>query len=123
MNSSNDTFEYLTDDRDLPHQAKSIVFIGGNGDYYQQISWVDEISGLNKTSPAVRFCTSGGASSKNPKLLSAVSAQYHALAGTKSGHDSTKETLNEALSLLRKIVDGEIKDRQVVEDFLFLNQL
>lgn len=114
--------EYLTDDRDMEHQAKIIIFMGGNGDYYQQIMWRDEINNLNEMSPAVRVCTSGGASSSNPDFLRAVSDQYDALSGDKTSYTRIKESHMKALDFLQKIIDDEVKSKQEIEDFIFFNR-
>lgn len=70
--------KYLTDDKDLDHNATMVVSLGGNGDWYQHIEWVDH-KGIKHRSPAVRYCTSGGCSTNNPKLLKSVSDQYHSI--------------------------------------------
>lgn len=70
-----DPLSYVTDDRDekSPHELK--IFLGGNGDWY-----VSVLPKGHRVGPAVRLCTSGGASSAAPGLTNAIADAYSALA-------------------------------------------
>jgi hypothetical protein len=67
---------YLTDDRDQNNRFELVVMHAPNGDYY--IGSVPEGSVFTT---GVRICTSGGASSKNPKLARAIYEVFQALGG------------------------------------------
>ena len=68
---------YLTDDRDVRDRKELIIGWSANGDYYISIA----PEGQATAGKAVRICTSGGASSRNPKLVRAVSDMFQALGG------------------------------------------
>lgn len=69
---------YLTDDRDHtgdpepPHEL--VIFPAENGDWYVGV-WPKG----NRTGPAVRICTSGGAARACPDLPVAISRAYRAM--------------------------------------------
>lgn len=68
---------YLTDDRDQERRHELVIFWAPNGDFY--IGSVPE--GEFMVRQGVRICTSGGASSRNPKLVKAVRDLFEALGG------------------------------------------
>jgi hypothetical protein len=110
--------EYTTDDRDYEHKATMIMFAGGNGDYYQQINWTDH-RGLIQQSPAIRYCTSGGCSTRNPALLSAVVDQYRALGEERTMKQYREDKIDKAYEMLQRILDNEVP-RDAVETFVLL---
>jgi hypothetical protein len=70
---------YLTDDRDGRNRHELVIFWAPNGDYY--IGSCPEGEFLVRQ--GVRICTSGGAASRNPKLVKAVQDLFQALGGWK----------------------------------------
>lgn len=73
---------YLTDDRDRPidEQRALVIFPGGNGDWYVQVTGADGI-GID----GVRICTSGGASFHCPGLGVAIADAYRAMLAAQEG--------------------------------------
>lgn len=114
-------FSYLTDDRDSPFKAEAKIFKGGNGDYYQMIESQGP-RGQRQRSHAVRFATSGGASTRNPGLLRAVRDQYKAMQGQETSYDEMKAQRDNANEAIQKVLDGEIS-REDLEIFLISNKI
>jgi len=84
---------YLTDDRDLPleDQRALVIFPGGNGDWYVQVT-----PHHGRSIEGVRLCTSGGASSACPGLTIAVAEAYRCMkAVTESGSQSPIATFSD----------------------------
>jgi hypothetical protein len=73
---------YLTDDRDRERRAELVVAWAPNGDYY--VGSAPEGEGMIGRS--VRICTSGGAASRNPRLVRAVQELFQALGGWDTPH-------------------------------------
>lgn len=73
---------YLTDDRDLPleDQRALVIFPGGNGDWYVQVT-----PHHGRGMDGVRICTSGGASSACPGLPNAIAEAYRCMKAAADG--------------------------------------
>lgn len=112
--------KYLTDDRDYMHQATICLYRGGNGDYYQQVEWKED--GLKRQSPAIRVCTSGGASTQAPHFMRSVADQYHALSGELTSTQRVSAQRDKAIDMLQKVLDGEVS-RDEVEFFIAMNRV
>lgn len=54
---------YLTDDRDSQQRHELVLYQANNGDWYLMV-----VPEGHRFGPTVRFCTSGGASSRVPGL-------------------------------------------------------
>lgn len=67
---------YLTDDRDISREKQRVVWItqGGNGDWYVSTTLPGD-----RPFHAVRICTSGGAQSRFPAMVSGIADAYRAL--------------------------------------------
>jgi hypothetical protein len=81
---------YLTDDRYKEKRLKLVIGWGRNGDYYVATCPEDE-----KPWNAVRICTSGGAASRNPRLVRAVVELFQALGGFEKHSGCSCEQLDE----------------------------
>lgn len=68
---------YLTDDRDLEEPHELMIRFGGNGDWY-----VSVLPKGHRIGPAVRLCTSGGASRAAPGLCGAIADAFAILAAS-----------------------------------------
>ena len=73
---------YPTDDRDLPleDQRALVIFPGGNGDWYVQVT-----PHHGRGMEGVRLCTSGGASSACPGLTNAIAEAYRCMKAAGDG--------------------------------------
>lgn len=73
---------YLTDDRDLPldEQRALVIFPGGNGDWYVQVT-----PHHGRSMDGVRLCTSGGASTACPGLTVAIAEAYRCMKAAAEG--------------------------------------
>jgi hypothetical protein len=67
---------YVTDDRDLALDRLTVLWVshGPNGDYYVTTTRLHE-----RPMFGVRLCTSGGASSRNPELVTSAADMYRDL--------------------------------------------
>ena len=114
--SKDDTASYLTDDRDLEEQAQLNAFWMNNGDYYLAIEWQEE--GKRMISPAVRFCTSGGASSFNYRLPIAVADVFKAIRKEPTSTQSLQMERDEAYQVIQDILDKQISYHEVADFML-----
>lgn len=113
--SNDETSSYLGDDRDMEEQATINAYWMNNGDYYLSVSWIDD--GLTMNSPSVRFATSGVASSKHPRLPTAVADIYRSIRGEPTSIERMQSERDEAYTVIQKILDKEIA-YQDVSDFM-----
>ncbi len=67
-------YRYLTDDRDMDRRYELVAMHAPNGDYY-----VGSVPEGNPLTTGVRFCTSGGVSTKSPRLSRAIFELFQAL--------------------------------------------
>lgn len=67
---------YLTDDRDTRERHELVIRHAPNGDFY-----IGSVPEGQPMTTGVRICTSGGASSRNPRLAKAVFEIFQALGG------------------------------------------
>jgi len=114
---------YQTDDRDLAHAATILTYLAGNGDWYQQIKWTDHRK-INRISPAIRYCTSGGASTNYPGLVLSVHDHYKTLLGEPTCMESTIAQRDAANALILKLLAEGIDNqtRSEAESFVALNK-
>jgi hypothetical protein len=93
---------YVTDDRDLPEedQRALVIFPGGNGDWYLQVTHTH-----GRSIEGVRLSTSGGASTQCPGLVVAVAEAYRAMLaaqrGEPRGHVASRTELEDELRAWR----------------------
>lgn len=89
---------YLTDDRDYPveDQCELVIFSGGNGDWYVQVTPVGSHS-----MHAVRLCTSGGASNAAPGLTNAIAEAYRCI---KFSNENRRPSMSESYDQLKEEV-------------------
>jgi hypothetical protein len=80
---------YPTDDHDMPKedQRALVIFQGGNGDFYVQVTPLH-----GKSTEGVRLCTSGGASSRCPGLTAAIADAYRAMKAMNAGETRTVQS-------------------------------
>lgn len=78
---------YLTDDRDHPvdDQRALVIFPGGNGDWYVQVT-----PAHGRSVDGVRICTSGGASTQCPGLGVAIADAYRAMLAADQGEPAPR---------------------------------
>lgn len=97
---------FVTDDRDKPEDERMSLRIiqGGNQDWYVSVAPMNE-GAIN----GVRICTSGGAITSHPGLVSAIADAYTALHNAKHGireHLPSRQELNDELEAWRRKFPG-----------------
>lgn len=77
---------YITDDRDYPQedQRALVISMGGNGDWYVQVTGVN-----GRSTEGVRLCTSGGASTNVPGLTGAIAEAYRCIIAAQTNEKRT----------------------------------
>lgn len=109
---------YLTDDRDLPleEQRALVVFPGGNGDWYVQVT-----PHHGRSIEGVRICTSGGASVACPGLGNAIAEAYRCMKAAAEGvrrepRLATEELEEELRAWRSRFPDFRYSFGEIVED-------
>jgi len=104
---------YLTDDRDLPldDQRALVIFPGGNGDWYLQVT-----PHHGRSMDGVRICTSGGAASACPGLPNAIAEAYRCMKAAADGvhrdpgfQSELPSQLAEAKALFEEALEKAVK--------------
>ena len=102
----NEKVMYITDDRDYPveDQRALVISLGGNGDWYVQVTGVN-----GRSTEGVRLCTSGGASTKVKGLTGAIAEAYRCIKSSQNNEgrvpcmeDSYDKLKNEVLAWREK---------------------
>lgn len=77
---------YITDDRDYPpeDQRALVISMGGNGDWYVQVTGVN-----GRSTEGVRLCTSGGASTNVRGLTGAIAEAFRCMKAAQNNENRT----------------------------------
>jgi len=88
---------YITDDRDYPkdEQKALVISMGGNGDWYVQVTGID-----GRSMDGVRLCTSGGASTNAPGLTNAIAEAYRCIKAAEN-QENRLSNMRESYETLR----------------------
>ena len=88
---------YITDDRDYPveDQRALVISMGGNGDWYVQVTGVN-----GRSTEGVRLCTSGGASTNVRGLTGAIAEAYRCMKASQD-NKSRQPFMNESYDSLK----------------------
>lgn len=108
---------------DAGEKKKIKIFQGGNGDYYLSVCPCNHNGG-----DTIRIETSGGASTRNPRLLKAISLLYLAVAEEEEAFDSamkgpdiemyTIENLLENFSDIKDVANSHSEEEKLGREFI-----